>query len=309
MNLLPRSEPALSSQILPPWASIRYFALVNPIPLQIQACHTAIVDGYMIEGHVPVEKIERLLNERPEIVGLTVRGMPPDSPGMENGGSILGSFDVISFDGARITVVYSSYSERCSSHMDKRSISLGLRFTKIMERSLIIFVVGLLLSGCFAIRRNIVPTNPMSEQERRLFTDNIFTSKGEQIYFTAINERGQRLRYSGVQNFGGMMMGMGTNLACVSCHGSDGRGGIHTMHMAVMDAPDIRYSSLSSEEDEHEGDHAHKDEHDEYDLEAFRLAVVEGVHPDGESLSRDMPRWRMSDEDLEDLFDYLKSLH
>jgi len=97
-------------------------------------------------------------------------------------------------------------------------------------------------------------------------------------------------------------MMMGGNLSCASCHGPTGRGGIHTMHMDVMDAPDIRYSTLTSEEDEHGG------EHGEYDLEAFRLAVIGGAHPDGKALSREMPRWRMSDEDLADLFEFLKTL-
>ena len=177
-----------------------------------------------------------------------------------------------------------------------------------MKRLLIIFLGGLLLSGCFVVRREIVPANPMMDRGRGWFSGRQFTSNGEQIYFTAINDRDQRIRNTGGPNFGSMMMGMGTNLACVSCHGSDGRGGIHTMHMDVMDAPDIRYSSLTSEEEEHEGDHAHGDEHGEYDLEAFRLAAVEGAHPDGQSLSRDMPRWRMSDEDLADLFEFLGSL-
>jgi len=103
-----------------------------------------------------------------------------------------------------------------------------------------------------------------------------------------------------------MMMGMGSNLACVSCHSSDGRGGIHTMHMDVMDAPDIRYNALSSEGEEHGEEHG--DEHGGYDLDAFRLAVIGGVHPDGEPLSREMPRWRMNDEDLVDVFEYLQSL-
>lgn len=80
------------------------------------------------------------------------------------------------------------------------------------------------------------------------------------------------------------------------------------MHMQVMDAPDIRFIALSGEGDEHGGDHAHEDEHSGYDLEDFGLAVVNGVHPDGEPLSRDMPRWQMTDHDLVDLFEYLKTL-
>jgi hypothetical protein len=65
---------------------------------------------------------------------------------------------------------------------------------------------------------------------------------------------------------------------------------------------------LSGEAGEDHGEAEHEDEHADYDLEDFRLAVIEGKHPDGETFSRDMPRWRMSDEDLADLFAYLKAL-
>jgi len=51
----------------------------------ISACHTAFVNGYVIEGHVPVEDIERLLREKPKVAGLAVPGMPVSSPGMEGG--------------------------------------------------------------------------------------------------------------------------------------------------------------------------------------------------------------------------------
>lgn len=132
-------------------------------------------------------------------------------------------------------------------------------------------------------------------------------SNGERIYFLATNDRGERISYTEGPNFGGMMMG--SYLTCAACHGPEARGGVHTMQMQVMDAPDIRYSALSSETGEHqEGEDNHAGENNEYDLEDFRLAVVEGKHPDGESLSQDMPRWQMSDEDLSDLFTFLKSL-
>ena len=52
------------------------------IPESAASCHTAIVDGYAIEGHVPVEAIARLLEERPDAAGLALAGMPVDSPGM-----------------------------------------------------------------------------------------------------------------------------------------------------------------------------------------------------------------------------------
>ena len=55
-------------------------------PADLRSCHTMVVDGYLIEGHVPAQDIERLLNERPEgVTGLAVPGMPIGSPGMEMG--------------------------------------------------------------------------------------------------------------------------------------------------------------------------------------------------------------------------------
>ena len=53
------------------------------IPEQLGSCHTAVVDGYAIEGHVPAREVARLLRERPKARGLAVAGMPAGSPGME----------------------------------------------------------------------------------------------------------------------------------------------------------------------------------------------------------------------------------
>ena len=55
------------------------------VPENLQSCHTATVGWYTIAGHVPVADIERLLDEKPKVVGLSVPGMPSGSPGMENG--------------------------------------------------------------------------------------------------------------------------------------------------------------------------------------------------------------------------------
>lgn len=52
------------------------------IPDSAASCHTAVLDGYAIEGHVPVEAIRRLATERPDSVGLALPGMPVDAPGM-----------------------------------------------------------------------------------------------------------------------------------------------------------------------------------------------------------------------------------
>ncbi|WP_249976831.1 DUF411 domain-containing protein [Vreelandella olivaria] len=64
---------------------LRAFKASNGVPPALASCHTAIVDGYVIEGHVPASDIQRLLDERPEVVGLAVPGMPHGSPGMETG--------------------------------------------------------------------------------------------------------------------------------------------------------------------------------------------------------------------------------
>ena len=52
---------------------------------RLASCHTAMIDGYVIEGHVPGTEIKRLVAERPEAIGLAVPGMPVGSPGMEQG--------------------------------------------------------------------------------------------------------------------------------------------------------------------------------------------------------------------------------
>ena len=128
-----------------------------------------------------------------------------------------------------------------------------------------------------------------------------YTTNGERIYFTATNEQGDYISYTGGPAYGGMM---GGRLACVSCHSEDGRGGLHWMHMQQMDAPDIRYSALLNDHDE--GDEEMPV--DEYDLETFRNAIVLGQHPDGDLLDRTMPRWQMNDQDLSDLFEFIKKM-
>jgi hypothetical protein len=70
------------------------------------SCHTAFVDDYVIEGHVPAADVKRLLEEEPEATGLTVPGMPMGSPGME--GPYAESYEVLLF-GADGTEVFSRY--------------------------------------------------------------------------------------------------------------------------------------------------------------------------------------------------------
>ena len=58
------------------------FKLEHGVPSDAQSCHTALVEGYVVEGHVPADAIVRLLEDRPEGVGLALPGMPADAPGM-----------------------------------------------------------------------------------------------------------------------------------------------------------------------------------------------------------------------------------
>lgn len=63
------------------------------VPVEYASCHTAVVDGYFVEGHVPLAAVERLLADRPDIDGIALPGMPPGSPGM--GGTAEGPFEVL----------------------------------------------------------------------------------------------------------------------------------------------------------------------------------------------------------------------
>ena len=74
------------------------------ISANLASCHTALVDGYVIEGHVPADLVQRLLAERPQVRGLAVPGMPMGSPGME--GPRKEAYDVLTFDGEGNTAVY-----------------------------------------------------------------------------------------------------------------------------------------------------------------------------------------------------------
>lgn len=67
------------------------------VPTVMRSCHTAVVNGYLIEGHVPADDIKRLLIEKPAIKGLSVPQMPVGTPGMEMG-TKKDNFTVISFD-------------------------------------------------------------------------------------------------------------------------------------------------------------------------------------------------------------------
>lgn len=80
----------------------------HAVPPDLRTCHTALVDGYVVEGHVPADLIVRLLRERPPVVGLAVPGMPVGSPGMEVPGSPPERYQVFSFDRSGKTAVFAT---------------------------------------------------------------------------------------------------------------------------------------------------------------------------------------------------------
>lgn len=80
------------------------------VPDEMRSCHTAIVDGYIIEGHVSADDVKKLLEARPtDIAGLAAPGMPAKSPGMQPEGEKPSGYDVLSFDKQGDSKVFASY--------------------------------------------------------------------------------------------------------------------------------------------------------------------------------------------------------
>ncbi len=88
-------------------ADVQPIKEANHLPGHLASCHTAIVDGYVVEGHVPPDVIRRMLRERPRIAGIAVPRMPMGSPGMEAGGQ-KDPYDVVAFTENGQTSVYES---------------------------------------------------------------------------------------------------------------------------------------------------------------------------------------------------------
>jgi cytochrome c oxidase subunit 2 len=124
------------------------------------------------------------------------------------------------------------------------------------------------------------------------YTTSGFKSNGERIYFTATSNSGKPI----ISSIGTMAMrGM---MSCAACHGADGKGGRGRMMMWTFDASDIRYSTLT----------AGGGNETPYTDELIKRAITQGVDADGKRLEPPMPVWQMSDSDLNDLLEYLKSL-
>lgn len=91
-------------------ADLRPIKTQYQVPADLEACHTAVIEGYVIEGHVPADLIGRLRRERPKILGLAVPGMPAGSPGMEAPSSPAEPYRVLMFDRGRTVGIFATRS-------------------------------------------------------------------------------------------------------------------------------------------------------------------------------------------------------
>ena len=149
----------------------------------------------------------------------------------------------------------------------------------------ILIGVGLAATGCSLSGRGFA--TPGAEQK--------YPSNGGQVYSTGTSQRGDTITYT---MSGGSMMAP-ANLACGSCHGADGKGGQVQMMMGTFTTPDIRYNTLTSSQGM---------DHPPYTDETIKQAITQGLDPAGKPLNWPMPRWSMSEQDLNDLIGYLKTL-
>jgi len=97
-------------------------------------------------------------------------------------------------------------------------------------------------------------------------------------------------------------------MACVTCHGPEGKGGLY-LAMGIVRTPNIQYGVLTGQImiEEESGTEA-EEPHAPYTDESLKQAITQGLEPDGELLNPFMPRWSMAAPDLEDLLAFLKTL-
>ena len=152
-----------------------------------------------------------------------------------------------------------------------------------LKIAIVLIAVG--LTGLFAVN--------LYSQSRYTISSSDFQSNGERIYFTATSHSGKPI----ISSIGAMTM-RGGMMSCATCHGADGKGGRGRMMMWTFNAPDIRYSVLTAGEGNETP----------YTDELIKRAITQGVDADGEHLDPPMPVWQISDSDLNDLLEYLKTL-
>jgi len=165
-----------------------------------------------------------------------------------------------------------------------------------------LLVVVLLLVGIILIYWNFTfPQRHPMDFVRQIPILRSFETNGEQIYFTGRSQAGPPI----TSTTPGMNHMRPRSMGCANCHGADGQGGRVTMMKTTIQAPDIRYNILT------EGDHDDEQgegEHPPYSDQTIKVAITEGVDPSGAELSWGMPRWDMTEDQLDDLLNFLKTL-
>ena len=122
-----------------------------------------------------------------------------------------------------------------------------------------------------------------------------FNSPGERIYFTSTSASGTRITYTGGP--GTMMQGP---LTCATCHGPEGHGGTVQFMMQSFQVPNITWPELTGQDPDME--------HPPYTEATVKRAITQGLDPGGGQLEYPMPRWSMSQKDLDDLVSFLQTL-
>ncbi len=159
-----------------------------------------------------------------------------------------------------------------------------------MKRNLL-FVLGLVAVITGIVGLAFLEMYPASIGSTSITTSDTFSSVGERIYFTGVGNNGP-IPLRGGPPWLGMRGG-----SCASCHGSDGQGGFNIM-MSNKEAPAISFKALIEEEEEHP----------RWNEKSIKRAITDGIDPAGKPLDATMPRWGMSDEDLDDIVKFLKTL-
>lgn len=161
---------------------------------------------------------------------------------------------------------------------------------------ILFYLSPLILTACFGGNYHATATGDNNS--------NNFVSNGERIYFTGRSQSGMPINAIG--GAGGMhrqMHGSG----CASCHGDD-REGRRLWPQFWTKAPALTAIALFGDNDHQDNSDGHGD-HASYDSDSLSRAITQGLDPAGEKLGAAMPRWSMSDSDMNDLIAYLKQSH
>jgi cytochrome c oxidase subunit II len=170
----------------------------------------------------------------------------------------------------------------------------------------------LLLTGCAPSQPPAAATSPSAPAATQLTQgtqtanpstySQSFSSNGERIYVSSASASGSPITYAGGPKD---VMMMGTGPACVDCHGSNGHGGNAQFGLNNFDSPNITYSNLTNPKGMVKADGSRLTP---YTGATVKGAITQGINSVGLPLSAIMPRWSMSDKDLNDLINFLMTL-